>query len=89
MERARVKSANLYSVGHDDSGMEVQFHCKGCADGSGACKCGGGNVFHYPGVPKEMHVALLNVDSPGRYFHFNIKAAKTPDNQVKFPGRRV
>jgi hypothetical protein len=88
MDRQRIKSANLYSVGHDETGLTVQFHAKGCGGCEGA-GCGGGNVFNYPDVPKDMHVALLNVDSPGRYFHFNIKAAKTPDNQVKYPGRRV
>lgn len=31
MDRIKVDSSSLHSLGHDASGSEVQFHAKGCA----------------------------------------------------------
>lgn len=82
MERQRIASSNLHSVGHDDTGLEVQFHAKGCASSKGQpCDCAGGDVFHYAGVPSEDHQGLLSSSSPGSFFHHRIKKA--------YPGRKV
>ena len=46
MQREPINSSNLHSTGHDETGMEVQFHKKGCAASRvlspGPCDCGGG-----------------------------------------------
>ncbi len=90
MERQRIKSTNLHSVGHDATGLEVQFHAKGCPGSSDAlnCNCQGGDVWHYAGVEKEHHTAILNVSTPGAHFHHKIKQARTPDGLIKYPATK-
>lgn len=75
MERIPVKSSNLHSVGHDESGAEIQFHAKGCSavKESGSCDCGGGNVYHYPTMTASEHAALMAAPSPGEHFMRNIR----------------
>lgn len=86
MERTRIKSTNLHSAGHDATGLEVQFHGKGCPGGLDAlnCNCQGGEVWHYTGVEKEHHTALLNVSAPGAYFHHKIKQARDEQGALKY-----
>lgn len=61
MERQEVTSTNLKSVGYDPSlqMLEIEFQ-----DGS---------VYRYFGVPEEEHRGLLEAESKGRYFIYNIR----------------
>lgn len=90
MERTRIKSTNLHSVGHDASGLEVQFHAKGCRahEDAALCNCQGGDVWHYAGAEQEHHTALLNVDKPGSYFYSRVLNARGPGNTVKYPATK-
>jgi hypothetical protein len=62
MNRTPVDSSNHHSVGHDETGLEVQFHRTGCARTckppkgetiQAGCNCVGGDVWHYPGVKRD------------------------------------
>lgn len=93
MKRDLVDSSNLHSVGCDDTGLEVQFHRAGCAhmtkpvEGHQAgCNCIGGDVWHYSGVPAEVHSMILNAPSPGAIFHKLVKSAKNPEGGALHPG---
>lgn len=89
MERQKIKSNNVHSAGHDETGLEVQFHQRGCGAQTGTgCTCQGGDVWHYPGVEKDHHTALLNVGSPGAYFHSRIKTARDAQGGLKYPGTK-
>ena len=61
MERQRVSSSNLASVGYDAENMilEVEFR--------------NGSVYRYSGVPFGIYTDLLNARSKGRYFHDHIR----------------
>lgn len=63
MTRQPVQSSQIKSIGHDASTntLEVEFN-------SGA-------VWQYDGVGKEHHDAMVEHESPGSYFHQNIKNA--------------
>ena len=63
MERRRVSSSNLHSVGYDPytSTLEMRFHH--------------GGIYRYFGVPVQVHAALMGAASHGRYFHRHIKDA--------------
>lgn len=90
MERERIRSSNLFSAGHDASGLEVQFHKKGCVQSGGTlCDCGGGDVFHYPGVEEHDFTGLKAAQHPGSYFHHRIKMARDPDGNLKYQARKV
>lgn len=71
MEREKLKSANLHSVGYDSTGMEVQFHAKACK--GMPCTCEGGTVYHYPEATAADHAALIMAKSPGSFFHAHIR----------------
>ncbi len=61
MDRQSVSSANLSSVGYNESTeiLEVQFQ--------------NGSIYQYHGVPKETHGQLVNAKSVGSFFSSNIK----------------
>ena len=61
MDRTDVVSSNLKSVGYDESSevLEVEFRH--------------GGVYQYSGVPPEVHRALMDADSHGRYLAAEIK----------------
>ena len=61
MNHIPVKSSHIKSVGHDPetNTLAVTFHS--------------GGVYHYHGVPKEKHDAMLRADSVGKYLEANIK----------------
>lgn len=61
MDRVRVSSSNLASVGYDEeqSLLEVEFHS--------------GGVYQYRGVPPGVHQALMRASSKGSYFDAHIK----------------
>jgi len=61
IDRTSVTSSNLRSVGYDPGTetLEIEFHH--------------GGVYQYFGVPSDIHNALMNAPSHGKYFAANIK----------------
>ena len=61
INRIPVTSSNLRSVGYDPSSetLEVEFH--------------DGGIYQYSGVPANIHDALMNAASHGKYFAANIR----------------
>lgn len=70
MERQRVSSSNLASVGYDadSSVLEVEFH--------------GGEIYQYSGVPQEIYQRLMRASSHGSYFYRNIRD-KYPTKRIR------
>ncbi|MGB2754691.1 MAG: KTSC domain-containing protein [Phycisphaerae bacterium] len=63
MDRVRVQSSNIASVGYDPetSTLEIEFV--------------NANVYQYFGVPADVHEGLMVAGSKGSYFHHHIKKA--------------
>lgn len=61
MERQQITSSNISSVGYDSSSMtlEIEFH-----DGA---------TYQYSNVPQHVCDGIIADESPGRYFHKNIR----------------
>ncbi len=61
MKRTAVESSNLASVGYDEKSktLEIQFNH--------------GGIYEYYDVEKEIYEALMNAESHGRYFYYNIR----------------
>lgn len=61
MKRKAVESSNLASVGYDEKTkmLEIEFNH--------------GGVYEYYGVEKKVYEELMNADSHGRYFYYNIR----------------
>lgn len=61
MLRERVSSSSLASIGYDEDHaiLEVEFRT--------------GEVYQYLGVPVSEYDALMNADSIGAYFSYNIR----------------
>jgi hypothetical protein len=61
MDRQRVSSSNIESVGYDsnDEILEIKFHS--------------GGVYQYLNVPREKYESLMNASSKGSYFAKFIK----------------
>jgi hypothetical protein len=61
MNRQRVQSSNIRSVGYESTThtFEIEFHS--------------GGIYKYFDVPESVHVGLLNAASKGSYFHDQIK----------------
>jgi len=61
MQRTRVSSSNIASVGYDPESqvLEVEFH--------------GGGVYRYSSVPARVYDAFLRAPSKGSYFHSHVK----------------
>lgn len=61
MERQRVSSSNVRSIGYDatNSTLEVEFN--------------GGGVYQYYGVPETVYSALMRASSKGSYLNDHIK----------------
>lgn len=59
MERIKVESSNLESVGYDGNDMEVEFK--------------GGAVYKYFNVPFRVWEAVVNADSVGKCFNERVK----------------
>lgn len=61
MERQRVSSSNVRSVGYDagSSTLEVEFNS--------------GGVYQYFGVPETVYSALMRASSMGSYLNDHIK----------------
>lgn len=63
MERLRVSSSNLASVGYDETNeiLEIEFNH--------------GGIYQYFDVPSSVYEGLMNASSHGTYFDSNIKKA--------------
>lgn len=63
MERTEVESTTMRSVGYEAATrvLEIEFQ-------SGA-------VYQYLDVPQEVHAALMQAESKGGYFNFEIRDA--------------
>jgi hypothetical protein len=63
MNRIRVSSSNLASVGYDHNSMtlEVAFL--------------NGGIYQYSNVPAHIHNGLMTASSHGRYFDAYVKKA--------------
>ena len=61
MDRTGVASSNLKSVGYDEGTrvLEIEFYDR--------------RVYQYFGVPPEVHRALMDAGSHGRYLAAEIK----------------
>lgn len=61
MNRERVKSSNIVSIGYDlDSQiLEIEFKKN--------------SVYQYYDVPENEYIELMNADSHGKYLNSNIK----------------
>lgn len=97
MTRTPVDSSNVHSVGHDETGLEVQFHRTGCARGmkppkgetiQAGCNCIGGDVWHYADVPAHVHQAMMSSPSLGSHFTSQVKNAKDAYGILKYPATK-
>ena len=61
MERERVNSSNLESVGYEKSSMTLEIEFKN------------GGIYQYFNVSEDIFEALMNANSHGSYFHANIR----------------
>jgi len=63
MQRQRVSSSNLRSVGYDwwTRTLEIEFHS--------------GSIYRYSRVPQERYTRLMEAGSKGSYFHANIRSS--------------
>lgn len=61
MERQRVSSSNVRSIGYDEasSTLEVEFN--------------GGGVYQYYSVPEGVHASLMRASSKGSYLNDHVK----------------
>mgnify|MGYP001168718206 CR=1 FL=1 len=61
MERQRVSSSNVRSIGYDDasSTLEVEFNS--------------GGIYQYSGVSESVYAALMRASSKGSYLNDHIK----------------
>lgn len=61
MQRIRVSSSNLASVGYDPSTstLEIEFNS--------------GGIYQYYNVPANIYQGLMSASSHGQYFHRHIK----------------
>ena len=61
MERRRVNSSNINSIGYEPGSMtlEVEFHS--------------GSVYQYYGVPEHVNSAFMSAASKGTFLNDNIK----------------
>ncbi|HEX8087765.1 MAG TPA: KTSC domain-containing protein [Blastocatellia bacterium] len=61
MNRIRVSSSNLASVGYDYDTQTLEIEFKG------------GSIYRYPNVPESIYAGLMNAGSKGGYFNSHIK----------------
>jgi hypothetical protein len=59
MNRIPVVSSNIYSVGFSKGILEIEFRS--------------GGVYRYFDVPKHVYDELMDAESLGSFFHYNIK----------------
>lgn len=63
MDRTRVSSSNLASVGYDPNTrmLEIEFHS--------------GGIYQYSNVPAYVYSSLMSASSHGSYFDAHVKKA--------------
>lgn len=61
MERQRVSSSNIHSVGYEPTSRELEIEFSN------------GAVYMYLNVPESVHTALMHSSSKGHYLNENIK----------------
>jgi hypothetical protein len=73
MQRVRVSSSNIASIGWEPSRMGLAG--RPCANESGTLEIEfhRGDVYQYSRVPEAVYQAFLRAPSKGRYFHGHIK----------------
>ena len=61
MHRKHLTSSNIASAGYDDETgtLEIEFH--------------NGGIYQYFDVPRSIYDQLVSVDSPGSFFHQQIR----------------
>lgn len=61
MERHPIQSTQIKSVGYDEktSTLEIEFHR--------------GKIYQYHPITKEGYEAMMKAESPGKFFHANIR----------------
>jgi hypothetical protein len=71
MQRTKVTSSNIASIGYDQSEqvLEVEFNSN--------------SVYQYFNVPKSVFDALMKASSHGSYFNSNIKNGNYKFKQIK------
>lgn len=65
MERTRVRSSNIASIGYEvsTSTLEVEFHS--------------GSIYQYFRVPERVYNALMSARSHGSYFNDHVRDSYT------------
>jgi len=61
MERVKVISSNIISIGYDADGLVLEIEFKG------------GEVYQYTAVPASHHMGIMNAESHGKYLNAHIK----------------
>ena len=71
MERTRVNSSNISSIGYEEQSqtLEIEFNT--------------GNVYQYYGVPPQVNQQLMNAASHGLFFSSNIKQGGYTYKKIK------
>ncbi len=61
MERQRVSSSNISTIGYDvnTKTLEVEFYS--------------GGIYQYTDVPETVHFKFVKAESVGKFFHIHIK----------------
>jgi len=61
MDRERVRSSNIRSIGYDPDSMTLEIEFTD------------GGIYQYFSVPAHVHEGLMRASSKGSYFHDHIK----------------
>jgi hypothetical protein len=61
MDREQVSSSLLRSVGYDPDQQLLEVELQD------------GKIYRYTDVPEQTYQGLMNADSLGRYFNYNIR----------------
>jgi KTSC domain len=61
MDRIRVSSTNIRSIGYDEGSQTLEVEFKS------------GGIYDYAGVPKNVHQRFMAAPSKGRFFDSSIK----------------
>ena len=70
MERKRVESSNISSIGYSVSSRLLEIEFKN------------DSIYEFSGVPEEVYIKLMKSASHGSFFHANIRD-KYPTRRIK------
>ena len=59
LQRQKVESSNIRSIGYENKTLEIEFHS--------------GGTYRYNEVGEEVYKSFLEAESKGKYFHQYIK----------------